>query len=61
MSIPVLPLAGMLVDKIGRRNELLTGSFIVIFAMYCVMWFSPVYYDEYDSTALYWILVPQLV
>lgn len=58
MSIPILPLAGILVDRIGRRCELLTGSFVMIFAMYCMMYFSPVYYHEYTNAALLWVLIP---
>jgi len=61
MSIPVLPLAGVLVDRVGRRSELLTGSFVVIFACYCMMYFSPVYYHGYENAALLWIMVPQIL
>lgn len=57
MSIPILPLAGMLVDRIGRRCELMTGSFIVIFASYCLMLFGPTY-EVYEPSALIWVMVP---
>lgn len=58
MSIPILPAAGILVDKVGKRCELLFGSFIVIFAMYVMMYFGPTFPDEYQTAALMWVLIP---
>lgn len=58
MSIPILPLAGIFVDRVGRRCELMLGSFTLITAMYLMMLLGPTFEDGYSTAALCWVLIP---
>ena len=43
MSIPILPISGIIVDRIGRRGELMIASFVLIFVGYIIMLLGPTY------------------
>jgi len=60
-SIPFLPLSGFIVDRVGRRCELMIFSFVIITSMYIMMLAGPTFPNKYEHAALMWTIVPAII